>query len=151
MKSLACIAMLMLLSSAASAAQQDPPERASPELDPKVCQWMVEYQPDANGGAEYKPGIDVNGKPVVEAELNPTPLQVPDTVSFNITVDVAKYAGIDVPAGTETPASLGTVTVSKDGHMTFNGQPMEGNAEAALRALCKPKPADSGDGDKHNQ
>jgi hypothetical protein len=111
---------------------------------------MVAYQPDPVNGPDYKPGVDVHGKPVVEADINPSPVKAPDTISFDLTVDLAKYAGIAVPAGTEAKATIGAVTVDKAGHMTFNGKPMEGDAEAALRELCAPKPAEP-DKNKHNQ
>lgn len=115
----------------------------TPELDAKTCQQMATYQPDPKQGADYKPGVDVHGKPVVEADLNPSPIKLPDTISFDLTVDVAKYAGIPVPAGTEAKAAIGTVTVDKDGHMSFNGHPLEGDAEKALRELCAPKPEET--------
>ena len=115
-------------------------ETKTPELDPKVCQQMVAYQPDAVNGAEYKPGVDVHGKPVVEADITPNVVAMPDKVSFNVTVDLANYLGIAGPVGLENEAVLGKIEVDKAGHVTFNGKPLEGDAEAALRELCAPKP-----------
>lgn len=112
----------------------------TPELDASVCSQMAAYHPEPGQSADYKPGVDVHGKPVVEADLNPSQLKAADTISFDVTVDMAEYAGLAVPAGTETKTAIGTVTVDKDGHMTFNGRPLEGDAERALRALCAPKP-----------
>ena len=143
---IAFIAIAGLLAYGAAADEKKPPE-----LDPKVCQQMVTYQPDPMNGADYKPGVDVHGKPVVEADINPSPVEIPDTISFDVTVDLALYAGIAVPTGTEQKASVGTVTVDKEGHMTFNGKPMEGSAEAALRELCAPKPAPKSGDNNHNQ
>jgi len=106
-------------------------------IEDSVCRALVRHQPSAD--ATYQPGVDVHGNPVVEADINPSPVKVPDTVRFNITVDVAKHAGLHVPEGTEMQAVMGTVEVTPDGHMTFNGQPMEGQSEAALYALCAEK------------
>lgn len=107
-------------------------------LEESACRTIVAHQPD--GDVEYKPGVDVHGKPVVEADLNASPIQMPETMSFYITVDVMKYAGITPPQGVEGKAVVGRVDIGKDGRMLFNGQPMEGQAEASLRALCKDKP-----------
>lgn len=111
-------------------------------LEESACQAMVQHQPADD--VTYQPGVDAEGRPVVEADLNPSPIQLPETISFDITVDVMKYAGIIPPKGVEGQAVIGRVDVARDGRMYFNGQPMEGPSEAALRALCAEKPAHSG-------
>ena len=143
---IAFIAIAGLLAYGAAAAEKKSP----PELDPKVCQQMVAYQPDPVNGAEYKPGVDVHGKPVVEADINPSVVGALDTVSFSLTVDMAKYIGITTPAGLLGEAVMGKIEIDKAGHVTFNGQPLEGSAEAALRQLCAPKPPEPAK-DNHNQ
>lgn len=140
------IAIAGLLACAAAA---DEP-KATPELDPKVCQQMVAYQPDPVNGADYKPGVDVHGKPVVEADLTPNAVTAPDKVSFNVTIDIARYLGISAPTGLEGEAVMGRIDVDKAGHVSFNGKPLEGEAEATLRALCAPKPPTK-DNNNHNQ
>jgi hypothetical protein len=56
---------------------------------------------------------------------------------------MAQQIGIDT-AGFEGAALIGQIEMDMNGHMTFNGQPMEGEAEAALRAMCSPA-------DSHNE
>ena len=107
-------------------------------LEDSACRAIVQHQPADD--VTYQPGIDTAGNPVVGADLNPSPIQLPETISFDITVDVMKYAGIAPPKGVEGQAVIGRVDINKDGRMYFNGQPMEGQAEASLRALCKDKP-----------
>lgn len=104
-------------------------------IDHAVCQALVRYVPADD--VTYQPGVDVHGKPVVEADINASNIKPPEIIRFNITVDVAEYAGIDVPAGVEMQANAGTVEIAPDGRMTFNGAPVGGDAEAALHALCK--------------
>ena len=87
---------------------------------------------------EYKPGVDVHGKPVVEADIAPSPVSVPETFSFDVTVDLARQIGLSTPAGVEAVAKVGTITYDK-GKLFYNGAPMEGEAEANLRALCVPR------------
>lgn len=111
-------------------------------LEDSACQAMVQHQPADD--VTYQPGVDVEGRPVVEADLNPSPIQLPETVSFDITFDVMKYAGIAPPKGVEGQAVIGRVDVARDGKMYFNGQPMEDPAEASLRALCAEKADNTG-------
>lgn len=106
-------------------------------IEDSACRALVRHQPAAD--ATYQPGVDIHGNPVVEADINENPVKVPETIRFNITVDVAKHAGLNVPAGTEMQAVMGTVEIQPDGRMTFNGEPMEGQSEAALYALCAEK------------
>lgn len=129
------IILLLLLSSPAFAKKPAP----TPVLDQSLCQAMATYRPSDD--IAYTPGVDVHGKPVVEADLSPTPMVVPEKIGFDITVDIARYAGIPSVEWQEMATSVGKVEIdAKTGHMTFNGQPMEGEAEAALRALCTEKP-----------
>lgn len=121
-------------------------------IDLQACRQLVAHKPDAD--VAYQPGVDVHGNPVVEADLTPSPVQAPDKVSFDVTVDMAQYMGIAVPAGLEGQARMGTIAY-EDGVLTFNGEPMDGPAVTALREICagkKPeKPENNPDGDKHNQ
>ncbi|MBI3440425.1 MAG: hypothetical protein HY052_01240 [Proteobacteria bacterium] len=101
------------------------------------CQYLTAYQPKVDGDAGYKPGVDAHGKPVMEADITPAVIQPPEKTRFDLTVDLAKYMGIAVPAGFEGKANMGTITVER-GQVKFNGKPLEGDAEAALKALCAP-------------
>ncbi|MDE1151216.1 MAG: hypothetical protein PW788_01670 [Micavibrio sp.] len=152
MKYLFLLALCLAALQPAFAADKKPPS-----LDPQVCRQMVAYVPTPDAKVEYQPGVDVHGKPVAGADLNPSPVQVPRVIKFGIDVDVAQYAGIPVPPGQEL-ANVGIVELdTQTGAMNFNGKPMEGDAERAIRALCytgRPYvPADhpAPQPDKHNQ
>lgn len=108
---------------------------ARPELAPEVCQMMVAHEPVPD--VAYKPGVDVAGKPIVEADIVPSPVEMPESVTFDITIDFAQYVGLEIPAGVKGDANVGTIVVDKDGHITFNDKPLEGDADKTLRALCK--------------
>lgn len=125
------LALLLMLASA------DPALADIPGLDARVCQMIVGHTPDA--GVAYEGGKDVNGKPVVEADINPSPVQMPDVVAIDITVDVARHLGLSVPAGMEATAKVGTLVIGNDGKMTFDGKPLEQPAETALREMCMPQ------------
>ena len=100
-----------------------------------ACQALVRYQ--AAEDVEYKPGVDVRGNPVVEADINPSNIKPPETIRATISIDLAQFVGIDLPEGTEMQANMGTVEIKPDGSMTFNGKPAGGDAEAVLYALCE--------------
>lgn len=112
--------------------------QATPELDDENCKLLVEHQPSPD--VAYQPGVDINGKPVVEADINPSPIQPPDTMEFDLNVDMATYGGIPPHDAAEGLANIGRITVSPEGRLTFNGQPLEGDAVAALRELCAKRP-----------
>ena len=45
--------------------------------------------------------------------------------------------GITTSPRPEGNAVVGTVEVNREGHISYNGKPLEGESEANLRALCK--------------
>lgn len=98
---------------------------------------FVEHRPAAD--VAYKPGVDVNGKPVASADLNPTPqIKVPETVAFDIAVDLKRFG---VPAASplfQPNVKLGEVRMDlASGRVLYNGQPL-GNPELeALREACR--------------
>jgi hypothetical protein len=100
------------------------------------CKYLVSAASPAPG-AEYQPGVDIHGKPVVEADITPPAVQMPDHFSFDLNIDAARAAGLPVPPGTQALAKVGTVTYDK-GQLSFNGKPLEGEQEAQLKALCAP-------------
>ena len=107
----------------------------------KECQALMAYQPSAD--TEYQPGVNVHGKPVMEADVTPSVIKPPDTTTFDLAVDVAKYNALPVQAGVISEAKVGTITVEK-GQVKFNGTPLEGEEVATLKAICAsqkhPKP-----------
>ncbi len=106
-------------------------------LSSDACRNLAVYQPGVDGDAAYKPGVDVTGKPVVEADLGGGGIPAPDTVEFDLTVDMAQYLGFSVNPAVEGKIGIAKITVLPDGRILRDGQPLEGQAEAALRALCK--------------
>ncbi|MBU6474384.1 MAG: hypothetical protein KGQ70_00325 [Alphaproteobacteria bacterium] len=103
------------------------------------CENLVNYQTPP--GVDYQPGVDADGNPVVPADITPSPVTLPETYSFTLNVDAAKYLGLTVPAGSQGLMPVGKVTVdTKTGAATWNGQPMEGEAVATLKDWCAKHP-----------
>ncbi len=133
----------IFLAFALPAAAQTPAKPATP-VPTKVqvtgidCRRLfTEHRPSAD--VAYKPGVDVNGKPVVGADLNPTPqIKVPETVAFDIAVDLSRFG---VPATSrlfQPNVKLGEVRMDlASGKVLYNGEPL-GNPEIeALREACR--------------
>lgn len=114
-------------------------ENADLVLSDGACRNLAVYQPGADGDAAYKPGVDVAGKPVVEADLGGGGITPPETVEFDLTVDMAQYLGYGVSPTPEGHIHIAKITVLPDGRVLRDGEPLEGQAEAALRALCVDK------------
>ncbi len=86
----------------------------------------------------YQPGVDVYGREVAPADLGGTPrIELPETILIDIEVDLLERFGIPAnPALYDPDAEVGWV-VYKDGRFTFNGQPLQDEAQAELAARCQ--------------
>ena len=81
-------------------------------VDSAACRALAVHQPSPD--VAYKPGVDVRGRPVVGADLNPAPQFLPPTLSFDLNVDLAPY----LPAGSRLAMpqmGVGRVTLGPDG------------------------------------
>ena len=88
----------------------------------------------------YQPGRDVNGKPVVPADLNGgNSLVLPKAVVIPIEVDLFQRYGIPSnSANFKGDVFIGEVVVDvATGRATFNGQPLQSDDEAELAARCQ--------------
>ncbi len=128
---------LLALGSYAGAQGNGQPEDAERMLSDDACRQLSVYQPDQDGSADYKPGVDVTGKPVVEADIGGAALPVPEVIEFQLTADVAQYLDLPATPRPEGYLALGTISILPDGRVLRDGAPLETQAEAALRALCE--------------
>jgi len=81
-------------------------------------------------GANYVPGVDVDGKPVVSADVSGDhqvmPLQV---VRIPLEMDLAQRFGLSLPEGLEMKPNLGMLNIYQDGRVTFDGQDLTTQVE----------------------
>lgn len=88
-------------------------------------------------GADYKPGVDVYGRPVATADLNPTlQLAPPPVIEFPVTLDGLKRLGLDRSGQMEGKIGVATVRI-ENGRVTINGQDLSGEDPADVIALCR--------------
>lgn len=116
-------AVIILWSGSVWAAESVPPE----------CRVLPDHKPSAD--LAYQAGVDVNGKPVVPADLNAAPsIGTDQTLVVPLTIDLAKQIeGLDLKG---TP---GFLEIGPDGKVTYNGQDLT----SQIHVLCGKKPADT--------
>ncbi len=93
---------------------------------------------------DYQPGVDVNGKPVAPADVQPVVNMVPDFIEVPMTMDLAKDLGI-LPIGTDIKMSVANLKLYKDGKVEYNGQDISSSAAALCGDAPKNKPSKAED------
>jgi len=98
------------------------------------CSQLVTHV--ASADVSYRPGVDVNGNAVAPADLNPQPqISVPDVISIPVTIDLATNLGIATPFLARP--TVGEVQITRDGRVSFNGQPIGDSAQHELARRCQ--------------
>ena len=100
------------------------------------CARLVAHVPGPD--VAYQPGVDVYGREVVPADLGGAPrIELPETILIDIEIDLLQRFGIPAdPTLYDPDAEVGEV-VYRDGRFTFNGQPLQDEAQAELAARCQ--------------
>jgi hypothetical protein len=102
------------------------------------CRALVAHV--ARNDVNYKPGVDVHGRPVKPADLeSSSTIKLPDEISIDISVEIYTFLRQTAPRGLEkSAASLGAVTF-KQGRVYFNGQPIDNGANGPIAEACRAK------------
>ncbi len=127
---------LFLLAAALAAAPAAAHEKATVAITRADCARLVAHVPGPD--VAYEPGVDVYGREVAPADLDGAPrIELPETILIDIEIDLLQRFGIPAgPALHDADAELGEV-LYKDGRFTFNGQPLQDEAQAELAARCQ--------------
>lgn len=110
-----------------------------PEIAPAFCQALVKHVPDPD--VDYRPGVDVNGKPVTPADLPDTnTFQIQQPITIPLTADLFKFLNLPTTSFpyntmTRTDIQLGTLTIDGD-KVLYNGQPLTSEQQENLAVLC---------------
>jgi len=130
------ISVLTLLFFAAGA-----PVAAAEGLSPVVvskrdCERIVRHHDTA--GAAYQPGVDVRGRPVAPADLGGgSGVRLHETIIIEIGIDLAEKYGLGAAGKYTGEGRVGTVAVSPEGHVSFNGTRIDRGESAALARACR--------------
>ncbi len=125
--------LLLPLVLAASAAAQP----QSVIISAEDCRALVRHEPAPD--VAYRPGVDARGRSVAPADLNPSAIQMPEDFAINITVDLFERLGIPPGGGADYngEVQVGTVDVTAEGQVLFNGRPVSDDAERRLIDNCR--------------
>lgn len=119
--------------SAAAAAQSQPLA-----LTREQCRNLVQYVPAPD--VAYRPGVDVNGKPVAPADLPQTmPAPAPDEIVIDLKRPLAQVApGRAPPAIASSNAHFGLVTIDPaSGKVYLDGKPLEDPEMSEIASACR--------------
>jgi hypothetical protein len=105
-------------------------------VGPDACANVVAHVPDAD--VAYKPGVDVNGKPVAPADLpGSNQLVLPDSFVITLELNLARSVyPVPGPKGLEPKVQLGVITVEGN-RVYYNGQPLDDPEQTRLAAACR--------------
>ena len=126
------LALALLGAVAAPALAESVPAR----VDREACAQVVEHVPDAD--VAYKPGVDVDGKPVAPADMPGAPqLELPDSFVITLELDLRHSAfPVPGPRGLDPKVQLGVITVVGN-RVYYNGQPLDDPEQTRLAAACR--------------
>ena len=129
-------ALLLLAAALAAAPGAAHEQKTTVAITRADCARLVAHVPGPD--VAYRPGVDVYGRAVVPADLGGPPrIEVPETILIDIEIDLLGRFGIPAdPALYDPDAEVGEV-LYKDGRFTFNGQPLQDQAQAELAARCQ--------------
>lgn len=83
-------------------------------------------------GAEYRPGVDVNGRPVVPADLPASNAGLPET----FLIDIKRAGSLPATLG-GSDLYVGRVSIDPlSGKVEFNGRPLPSSVETVIAAEC---------------
>ena len=103
----------------------------------KDCQRLVKHQ--ARGDVAYKAGVDVRGKAVAPADIQPLgAIKVPDEIVIDFGLDLAGRYGFGAAALFDATAGIATIQYDlASGGLTFNGKPLLDEDARAIEQACK--------------
>ncbi|WP_451970626.1 hypothetical protein [Azospirillum endophyticum] len=111
--------------------------RDRPVVDLSLCRRLTRHVPAAD--VEYRPGVDVKGRPVAPADLpGSAGAQPPIPIDLPLSVDLARRMGVALPSVPHLPDDITAVWLSVVGDRLYlNGQPIDPGAEERLYAYCR--------------
>ena len=105
------------------------------EVSRKDCKRLLRHEPRAD--VEYKPGVDVRGKPVAPADVpGSSAIKLPKTINIPIGIDLEKKYGLGAGGKYTGESTIGTVSVRK-GRVYWNNEPLGDTEQARIAAACR--------------
>lgn len=102
------------------------------EITKETCRALLKDEQRLS--ADYQAGVDVYGNAVVGADLVPSAIQLPEVLTFPVTLDLAQR--YDLPAGIGAEAILGELTF-KNNRLYWQGQALGDGEKDQVRDQCR--------------
>lgn len=102
---------------------------------PDACAQVLRHSPSPD--VAYRAGVDVKGRAVIPADLEPPAFDLPEEITFEILIPMRRAdAGRFDRRDYYGEALAGLLTLHGDGRVSINGRPLERPQQEALRAAC---------------
>lgn len=110
------------------------------------CKRLTRHK--ARDDVAYTPGVDVRGKAVAPAEIQPLgAIKVPDEIVIDFGLDLAGRYGFGAAALFDATAGIATIEYDlASGGLTFNGKPLLDEDARAIERACKLRLQDNTNG-----
>jgi hypothetical protein len=100
-------------------------------ISERDCRRLERHVPAPD--VAYRPGVDVRGRTVAPADLNPSVPIVPERLALSLGVDLRERLGLPPDIIADLP--LGVIEIDR-GTVLFNGRPIAPDVAAGLAAAC---------------
>jgi len=119
------------------AAQKDDKAVTHMSVSLDDCRRLIRHK--ARDDVAYKPGVDVRGKAVAPADLQPLgAIKVPDEIVIDFGLDLAGRYGFGAASLFDATAGIATIEYDlASGGLTFNGKPLLDEDARAIERACK--------------
>ncbi|USG59624.1 hypothetical protein NBZ79_10540 [Sneathiella marina] len=106
------------------------------EVSKENCSRITKYV--AEQDVNFKPGVDVHGKPVVPADLDGTQVKIPDTIFINLALPFKDLLNNYNPKLKNAEVYVGLIEYNiSSGKMLYNGQELSDPALNAIAQECQ--------------
>ncbi|MBL1146108.1 MAG: hypothetical protein HND56_07185 [Pseudomonadota bacterium] len=130
------VVMFMMLCLKVLAGEPETVKATEPNDLQAFCRFYIVHEPAAD--VPYQPGVDVHGRPVVGADVDPSAAVLDVPMEFALSIDLADYLGIARPQGVQMETKPIPMRI-EDGRVLVNGQALSGEGQEMLRAFCAEK------------
>ncbi len=112
------------------------------EGQPPECRLLPEHK--ASADVAYQPGVDVQGKPVMPADINSAAMGLDkQSVIVPLNIDLAKRLQGNGVQGLNLESTLGFLEIQPSGRVLYNGQDLT----SQVYVLCDKKPQETAPSD----
>jgi hypothetical protein len=106
-------------------------------VESSVCRALTVHRPAPD--VAYRPGVDVQGRPVAPADLPGAPQWLAPSFTFDLNADLRGYLP-PRSALSQPQLQVGRITLRPDGVVLLNGQELATAETANVALLCRRVP-----------